>query len=387
MKNNSNKKKGFTLIETVISMLVVAIISGGLYGGYLLLIKNTKLAEEKQSLSLVGKRTLEDVNSAINDNKIVKKSSGEISIKDLGLLKNKDASKNKDELSVTGDEKAFKTRIGLDSNYNYCELTDSNCVYEEELAFEKVKPQRIGGAQPGNKADKANEDFSIDINKDNLDEQGDPINANIEQIDIEFSMKKEKGEGNESKIDCTEFNSSNNTKILGDSSTLILNADIEREGDNARISISDSTGNICGSAFSKRLDNIKINHLNLHFNFKEYFKEEKEKLKDLKINVRNGIKDTDKVVVNVFIEKSVDLKVNVVPTREKIYMTQREDDKDIKKVGPLYHITVKIAPKGTFAESDNNKSDTNNESDKNKKDEKILFTGYSSKNINIKQNA
>ena len=37
MKNISNKKSGFTLLEVIISIAIIAILSVGIYNGYMLL--------------------------------------------------------------------------------------------------------------------------------------------------------------------------------------------------------------------------------------------------------------------------------------------------------------------------------------------------------------
>lgn len=61
MKKRSSKKDGFTLLEVVISMMLITILSVGVYGGYLMIIRNTKDGEVKQEAALVGKRIVEEI--------------------------------------------------------------------------------------------------------------------------------------------------------------------------------------------------------------------------------------------------------------------------------------------------------------------------------------
>lgn len=361
MNKNSNGKNGFTLIETIISICVIGIISVGLYGAYLLLIKNTKLAEEKQSVALVGKRTIENINNAIGNDKITL-SGDNMVVKDLGLLKSEDASKNIDSLIMTGtgdkDKKKFTNKLYLDGEYNICKETDSNCVYEEEITIEKAK------AKNGEEAEDIDIDMDSDVNKEKLEEDEEVIKKKINPIENEFSLSKEAGSNKSPEI--------NKKSIPKEKNTLTLKVYIEKDWDNSvKISIKDSNENTLVEPISKNLgDTDFVNHLNLHFNFKEYKKEENETLKDLKINVFNSVDDTSKLITNIYIEKSVDLKVDAKATKGEINIFNRGDNKKIVKVGPLYNITVRIALKGQLSEENL----------------KNLFTGYTNKNINIKEN-
>lgn len=367
MKNNSLKKTGFTLVEIVISISIISIISVGVYGAYLLIIKNTKLAEERQSIALVGKRTIEDVKDSIENDKVVFAGSN-IIINDLNLLKSEDVSKSKDGLTMSEKEGKFTAKLYFDSKYNICEEADPNCVYEEELIIEKAKATKEKEAGEGKGESEAEKDIDmdIDVNEDKTEEDADIINKTINNIENEYSMAKEEGDNN-SKINGNEISYDDKEKAL------ILNVFIEQKGDSIETVIKDNELNILEDPILQSLDTTDdINHLNLHFNFKEYKKEKKEKLKDLKINVYNRVEDSNKVKVNLYIEKSVDLNVvTKAKSNRTINIFNRGDDKKIIKVGPLYNINVRIALKGELASKDNSK---------------IFFTGYTNKNINIKQN-
>lgn len=61
MKKKSKIKLGFTLLETIISMMIIAIMSIGIYSGFIMLIRNTKDGEVKQRAALIGKQVLEEI--------------------------------------------------------------------------------------------------------------------------------------------------------------------------------------------------------------------------------------------------------------------------------------------------------------------------------------
>jgi prepilin-type N-terminal cleavage/methylation domain-containing protein len=61
MKKRSSKKDGFTLLEVVISMMLITILSVGVYNAYIMIIRNTKDGEVKQEAALVGKRIVEEI--------------------------------------------------------------------------------------------------------------------------------------------------------------------------------------------------------------------------------------------------------------------------------------------------------------------------------------
>lgn len=61
MKSNPKRNEGFTLIEVIISLAIIAIISAGVYNAYLLLISQTKDGEVKQVAALEGKEVLEEI--------------------------------------------------------------------------------------------------------------------------------------------------------------------------------------------------------------------------------------------------------------------------------------------------------------------------------------
>ncbi|WP_297416807.1 type II secretion system protein [Clostridium sp.] len=59
MKNNSKKYEGFTLIEVVICIAILAIVSIGLYDGCVFIAKQIKAGQVKQTAALEGKKIIE----------------------------------------------------------------------------------------------------------------------------------------------------------------------------------------------------------------------------------------------------------------------------------------------------------------------------------------
>ena len=342
MENNFTKKKGFTLIEIVICLSVIGIVSVGIYGMYTSMIKHTKSAEEKQSISLAGKRAIEDM-KIIPSGSINLTGEG-IKIKDLPFVKDDLAM---DVITMEGSGDSFEKKLYLDRFYKYCPDDSTDAVYEGIISITKAKGKNAGDIQ----------DIDIDLN---ASESGEETGENINNISYNFNMNKESGEGKSSKI--------NEETISSDGGNLELKVYIEENGgNNVRITIKDKSGNkLIEETNSLDSDPIKENILNLHFNYRNYMgdKENNEILKDMKINVYNKISSETNFNARIYIEKSVDLDLNVEAKAKQgeITIYNREDNVSMEKIGPLYYINVKIY---------------------SKKDGTELFSGWTARNINI----
>lgn len=142
MKNSSKKCRGFTLIEVIISMSLIAIISVGIYNGYLFLIRQTKDGQVKQRSSLIGKQVSEDIKSA----------SGQ---KDIIL--NGDVIQLTDNIEFTKDADNYSCTQIFDKDGN--ETSDINYEYKAEV---KITPKKSKAL------DDSEESVSInDIESDN----------------------------------------------------------------------------------------------------------------------------------------------------------------------------------------------------------------------------
>jgi prepilin-type N-terminal cleavage/methylation domain-containing protein len=103
MKKRSSKKDGFTLLEVVISMMLITILSVGVYNAYIMIIRNTKDGEVKQEAALVGKRIVEEIKaqdrniSADKDN-IMLNIAGE----NINLVKNGEDYQTTSDITIDG---------------------------------------------------------------------------------------------------------------------------------------------------------------------------------------------------------------------------------------------------------------------------------------------
>ena len=68
MNSNSKKSAGFGLIEVIISIAIFGVISIGVYNGYMIMIKQTKDSQVKQTSTLIGKEIVEEIKSVAGDN-------------------------------------------------------------------------------------------------------------------------------------------------------------------------------------------------------------------------------------------------------------------------------------------------------------------------------
>lgn len=203
MKNISNKKNGFTLLEVIISMAIIAILSVGIYNGYRLLIKVTKIGEVKQSISINAKKDFENINSSIVLKEIENTLSFNLDVKTIDLPGNIDNEK-------------FETKLYLDSNYNIIE-NENGSRYTEIINIDKVK----------GKVEETNFYVNVDLDKKNS-YINDPLNIEVNNgnitDDIFNIIIKEDDEGNIKVnnydykdniiIDLSKISSSNDIKII-----------------------------------------------------------------------------------------------------------------------------------------------------------------------------
>lgn len=86
MKKKSKKRGGFSLVEVVLSMALIAILSIGVYNVYLILIRQTKDGQVKQGAALAGKKIVEEVKAGEfekddDDNLMLKIDNSDITLK------------------------------------------------------------------------------------------------------------------------------------------------------------------------------------------------------------------------------------------------------------------------------------------------------------------
>lgn len=303
--------------------MLLAIISVGIYNGYMIIIKQTKAGQVKQSAALEGKKVIEEIQASIEDNSF-NVSNDTLTIGTRNIPK---------QLNSDG----VYTRY-LDANYEEC--NKEVCNYVEEIT---VTPTKV------------------------------ITNINTEKtIGLDTSYETEANKIYISKIGAKDYiaywkdhnsayipNTSNSTEIPSASVSgsavkkiviYVYLEPIANDLKNENVIIKDYTG-------QSLLSTTKDVEENFVMNFSKY----KDSLGSLVNNVEIEINmyNKTKKISNVYIEKQKELNVNVEPRSGGINIyDNRTEDLQQRNVGELYDIKVEI-----------------------NKDNQNLFTGYSKKNI------
>lgn len=111
MKKRSSKKDGFTLLEVVISMMLITTLSVGVYNAYIMIIRNTKDGEVKQEAALVGKRIVEEIKAQAGNIKKNEDDNLELTINNRTII----LDKNEEKYSTIIDLDGYECEISLDS--------------------------------------------------------------------------------------------------------------------------------------------------------------------------------------------------------------------------------------------------------------------------------
>ncbi|MGN0143679.1 MAG: type II secretion system protein, partial [Clostridium sp.] len=292
MNYSSRNKKGFTVIEVIMSLCFIVLASGGLYLSYNTLIRTTKSGEEKQQIALVGKNTLENIKSCDNSN--FEFSDDSITIKNISFFNSKNESKDH-TFNISEKSGRYVLELYLNNHYEYCESSDEDCTYKEKIIIMKAKAKST---------DK--EGTTVDINPGVSTEESDSKKAelnNYESIDFDKIHIKNDG-SNRAEIDNKSLN-----EIEG---RYLLNMYVNKSGDKGVIiKIEDNDGSII-KQYEKQIDESKNNNLNVYFNFKDYKKTGDDPLRDFDIEVYNKTSIEDKIICNLYIESADDCKVSVL---------------------------------------------------------------------------
>ena len=189
----------------------------------------------------------------------------------------------------------------------------------------------------------------------------DSSNLNTDDTNYKINISKEKESDNQpvkdyiygALINANGKEESNpDTKELESQDKIMLFMYLEKSGDVRTINIKNYKGNI----LLNRDLSFSTGKLNIYINFNDYKEIDNLGLKDVQINVYNNTK-TD--VPNIYVEKSNGLNADVQIFKGQMNLyNNRAEDKEEAKIGNLYDIKVEIM-----------------------KDNDILFTGYSKKNI------
>lgn len=364
MKKYLKKKSGFTLIEVVISIAIIAIVSVGVYNGYLLLISQIKAAEVRQTASLEGKKLLEEIKSTIENDKF----------------------KETPEAINVGNM-VFENIGGVYTRYldeNFHEINREAARYTETITLEET--EAIGSTTAGQVSY-----ITIDKIEDNQNEDSQDINYMV------YVIREEKNSVIREYIKCESVEAD----LKSDSDKIILYVYFYRNPANEiilKIKSFDGTELISKAGIIENTNDFKIN---LYMNFNEYKASKALTLKDVEVNVYNNsgyitdIKDSTEstntsdntdmanttnnmdtvndfnisdsnviqsnlYISNIYIEKAASLNVSVNPCKGEINVyDNRAEDVNRARIGTLHDITVVIR---------NSNQD-------------ILFTGNSKQNI------
>lgn len=333
MHKNFRSKKGFTLLEIIISMCVISILSVSVYSSYMLIIKIIKSGEEKQQTAIIGKKTLETLKSEAEDKnlEIKKKDDNRLYMNFNGI---------EFDVKEKENEYIFENTSYLDNKYMEIDKSE-DAKYIKTTSIEKVK---------------AENDIAID-----LDEKiNNTINNNISSSRID--VVKKAGEDNIPKI----VYGSDEKELLADyRDKVIIDIYINDSGADKELTLKDYQGNILfdGIKISSKLSNgNNAEKLQLQLNFSGYNMYSNEELKPIEISVFNKSDDN----IYIALERSSNVDINCRTLEGEVtYYNNRSASESSIKLGTLYSIKVEI------------KRNTQN-------NDEVLFTGYSNHNLIFK---
>lgn len=288
MKNNSKKQEGFGLIEVVISMALIAIISIGVYNGYILIINQIKNGELKQQSALIGRKIAEDIKSIYKDTDIEKKD-GKLKLGTIYLTNNE------------GNSMMYSGIFNVDKNGQFIDNDEGN---------------------NSNESVKAKYEAEVTMKPKNT----------ITRID-------EKNQ--EEKVEIPNFSDS-----IGGYKAYIIRSDSETE-----ISDNDVKGNNITKDVELFIDTTEENRLLLNIGqsevYYDVFDKENNKvsldLKYCKKQVKIEVNNKTKTPLNLYILNSDSASVDVVNQNGVLNEYYRSENDNI--VGVLYEIRIKVYDK------------------------------------------
>lgn len=319
-------------------MAIVAIMSVGVYNAYLLLIRQTKAGEVKQTVALEGKKIIEDIKGN-TDGKSFDVTKSTLDLGDISL-----------EKKGPSGEEYFEKEIHLNKDFET--TTDTNYLYTQTIKIQKAKSV---------KSDKT--ECNIDLDNKIVSASGTAENTNR----ISYNLKLIKASNIGSKVYIQDDNHGPLEVSKNHEGKVVLNVYIQTEngvsGSTKNVSVKDFDGTLPLTEVKKLpLSNGKADQLYLSINFDEYKKQESGTL-NTEINVFNYDQETATNITNINIEKPRELDVDVKARKGEVNIySNRTKSTDVVKFGTLYDIQVNIKDK----------------------DGQDLFSGFSNQNINIK---
>jgi len=335
MKSKPKKNMAFGLIEVVISMMILSIISMSVYSGFIMIIKQTKAGEVKQSVALEGKKMIEEMKATSFDVPSTTDAALKIdNIDNITLQKEEDKNGN-----------IFYTRY-LKGDFSVCDKEVSKYVEKVTLTPTDV----------------------ILNDKQIKDELENPNNINYKVY-----IGEEENVSNTRVEDYIKDEITGTTKNLKSDSNIVMYVYFEKpsnsENDRTRtITIKDYEGNNLLYTTENLKDTIssKPSKVNLCMNFDQYKQIDSSNLKNIKIYVYNRTGG----VTNIYLQKdnTVTADVQVCKGEINIY-DNRAENSNQDKIGTLYDIKLEISDYLKYKNGEIHEDKDN------------LFTGHSKKNI------
>lgn len=296
MVERYNKKNGFTLLEVIISMTIIAIISVGIYTGYMMMIRENRDGQAKQDAALEGKKVAEALEAdsfTVPDDEQF--NVGSMSFQKDGVIYERYLSNNYDDKDDLGNK-----------------ITEANAKYIEKLTFSPAT------AEEGT----TSEEVALDTNNS--------LNSTVDKIYI-------------SREDLTDHIS---YLTYEDAIPLLNNSEIElsvyltpKDGDskNENINIMDYAGNSLITT-TKSIDE------NLVINFSNYKNADGTLPSDGNIEI--DVYNKTSVPANIYLEKQTDLNVDVENRNGEVNLyNNRSENVSQDDIGTLYDITINITDK------------------------------------------
>lgn len=325
MDGNCIRKRGFTLLEVIISMTIISIVSVGIYTGYMIMIRETKDGQVKQAAALEGKKVAEALEST--DFKI-----GGDSITAGNIIFNKNQA-----VYVRYLNKDYK-----DTEDDGSKVTESVAKYIESVTFTPST------AVPSI-TNTTSEAVSLNTNNN--------LNSGISKIYISRIGSQDYisyWKYDESKNYNPQTDEKSEISLLNDSEMelYVYLTDITGDSAHENVSVLDYTG-------TQLIATTKDINENLVINFSNY--KNADGTLPSNENIQIDVYNQPSTVSNIYLEKQMDLNVDVEKLKGEVNIyNNRAENVSKDDIGDLYDIKIII--------TDNNTKNN-------------LFTGYYKKNI------
>jgi prepilin-type N-terminal cleavage/methylation domain-containing protein len=323
VKRNRIKKEGFTLLEVIISIAIIGILSVSIYNGYMIIIKQTKAGQVKQSAALEGKKMMEEMKATSFLTTIT---DGKLNIGDI-------------ELEQDDDDESVFIRY-LDKDFSMCAEEVSKYIEKLTLTSTNVTLN--------------DEQITDELKNSNNINYKVYIGRQLNNTTIEDYIKHQ--------------TTDSPINLSSDSNKISMYVYFETPSDSTNdrtITIKDSKG-ITLVETTETLTDTTSSKVNLCVNFDNYKKVDSSNLNDIELFIYNRTGSA----ANIYLQKDTTVSANVTVCKGEINVyDNRAEDLDEGSMGELYNIKLEISDYLKY------KNDEINE------DKDNLFTGYAKKNL------